>query len=209
MSPTRARVSAHRTTVPLRALIRALLGGLAPLLFAALAGCNPRDPHVVPRPDNLREDRGYLSPPILQYPIYACASTVIVKGFIPGARIDVFADGNPTPIGSMQSWLSNGQIIGVSAPFTVGQNITARQTFDGATSGPSNVVPVTSHTEDYPSGLPTPRLSPTPCLECGRAVGIVDVVPGAWVRIFMEKARAGGGYDPPVQIGSTNAQFRN
>ena len=200
MIVTRPRIPVRRVALP-----RAVYCGGIGVLVAALAACEPRDPHIVRRPDNLREDRSYVSPPILQYPIYACASTVIVKGFIPGARIDVFADGNPAPIGSMQSWLSNGQMISVSVPVTVGHNITARQTFDGATSGPSNVVPVTSHTADYPTGLPTPRLAPIPCLECGRAVGIVDVVPGAWVRIFMEKARAGGGFDPPIQIGSTSA----
>ncbi len=172
-------------------------------LSATLAGCR-RDPHIVPRPDNLRENPAYLSPPILQYPIYACASSVIVKGFVPGAKIEVFADGNPTPIGSAQSWLSS-QLIGVSIAFTVGQVITARQTFDGATSGPSNQVPVTSHRDDFPAGLPTPRLDPPPCLDCGRSVGILDVVPGAWVKIFMERSRPGGGFDPAVEIGNTTA----
>ena len=170
--------------------------------LGAVAACDPKDPNVVPRPD-LREDRGFLSAPILQYPIYACASSVVVEGFVPGAKLDVFADGNPAPIGSVQTWLSNGQLITVSVTFTAGQKITAKQTFDGATSAASNEVTVTSHTEDYPNGLPTPRISPTPCFDCGRAVGIRDAIPGSWVKIFMEKARAGGGFDPAVEIGNT------
>src|SRR5262249_10542354 len=78
-----------------------------------------------------------------------------------------------------------------------------KQTFDGASSKSSNEVTVTSHTEDYPNGLPTPRISPTPCYDCGQALGIDDVVPGSWVKVFMEKARAGGGFDPVAQIGET------
>lgn len=178
-------------------LIRALA---AVLLVLGLTACH-RDPHIVPRPDNLRENRGFVSPPLLKYPIYACASSVVVQGFVPGARIDVFADGSP--IGSAQTNQTGGQLVNVSISFTAGQTITAMQTFDGATSTASNSVPVTSYTEDYPNGLPTPRIAPTPCLKCGRSLGITDVIPGAWVKIFMEQVRAGGGFDPPIQIGQT------
>ena len=169
-------------------------------LFAA-AGCNPKDPHIVRRPDNLKEDRTFLSPLILQAPIYACGQSVLVKGFVPGAKIDVFVNGTPPPVGSVTSWLSDGQNIIVSAPFTVGQQITATQTFGGATSDPSNTVTVTSHTVDYPAGLPQPRLDGVPCLECGKAVGLADYVPSALVRVFTENRRPDGTFDPPVEVG--------
>ena len=174
---------------------------LAAMMVLLWTGC-ASDPNIVRRPDNLREDRKFLSAPIVRHPIYACASSVVVEGFIPGAKIDVFADGNPTPIGSAQSWLSS-QLVTVGAPFSVGQKITARQTFDGATSGPSNQVTVTSHLDDYPAGLPTPRIAPTQCHDCGRSLGIADAIPGSWVNVYMEKPRAGGGFDPAQQIGST------
>jgi outer membrane protein assembly factor BamB len=169
----------------------------------ALPGCNPepKDPHIVRRPDNLKEDRSFLSPPILQGPIYACGQSVVVKGFVPGAKLDVLVNGTPPPTGSITSWLSDGQNIIVSAAFTVGQQITATQTFSGATSGPSNSVTVTSHTADYPAGLPEPRLDGVPCLECGKAVGLADYVPSALVRIFTETRRADGTFDPPVEVG--------
>jgi outer membrane protein assembly factor BamB len=167
----------------------------------ALVGCDPIDPHIVPRPDNLKEDRSFLSPPTLQYPIYACGQSVVVESFVPGARIDVFVSGTPAPVGSMTSWLSGGQNIVVGAPFAAGQQITATQTFDGATSGPSNSVTVVSHTIDYASGLPQPRLNGVPCFECGKAVGLADYVPSALVRVLSENRRADGTFDPPVEIG--------
>src|SRR5262245_53932516 len=175
------------------------LFAIAALLAAA--ACTPNDPHIVQRPDNLKEDRSFLSAPILQAPIYACGQSVLVKGFVPGARLDVFVNGTPPPIGTVTSWLSDGQNIIVSAPFTVGQRITATQTFGGATSDPSNTVAVTSHTADYPTGLPQPRLDGVPCLECGKAVGLADYVPSALVRVFTENRRADGAFDPPIEVG--------
>lgn len=186
-----------------RLLAVTLMGTVA--LPVVLAGCRPkkppRDPHVQRRPDTLKENPRYLSPPTLQAPIYACASTVVVKDFVPGAKLEVFVAGNPAPIGGMQSWLSQGQNVSVTPSFTTGQVITARQTFGGATSGPSNSVTVTSHTADYPGGLPAPRIW-TPCHDCGRALGIDDAVPGALVAVFTENPTGGGGFDPPVQVGS-------
>jgi outer membrane protein assembly factor BamB len=170
-------------------------------LLAAAAACGPQDPHIVPRPDNLREDRRLLSAPILQQPIYACAQSVVVKGFVPGATLKVLVNGTPPPVGSVTSWLSDGQNVIVSAPFVQGQQITVTQTFGGATSGPSNSVAVTDHTADYPGGLPDPRLDAVPCLECGKAVGLADYVPGALVRVFSESRRPDGTFDPPAQIG--------
>ena len=182
---------------------------LAGLLVGAwiLAGCDrdsaAKDPHLVPTPD-LREDSTFLSPPILQYPLYACAQSVVVRGFVPGAKLEIFLSGGTSPIGGTQSWLSGGQNVNVTPAFVAGQKVIARQTFNGATSGPSNEVTVTSHTEDYPNGLPKPRLAPVPCLECGRAVGITDVVPGAWVKVFSEKALGGGAFAAPVEIGGVS-----
>lgn len=172
------------------------------ILLAFHIGCVPDPGDLIPTPDILEEDRSFVSPPTLQYPIYACASSVVVKGFIPGATLNVHIDGDPSPVASIQSLLSNGQLVQLPSDFVVGQRITAKQVFDGATSDPSNEVQVTSHTEDYPTGLPKPRLS-APCLDCGRAVGIRDAVQGAWVRIFSEARRSGGGFEPEVQIGST------
>ncbi|MEO0423993.1 MAG: PQQ-binding-like beta-propeller repeat protein, partial [Pseudomonadota bacterium] len=58
---------------------------------------------------------------------------------------------------------------------------------------PSNAVTVTSHLEDYPAGLPQPRINAPPVWECGRAAGVSDVVPGALVEVFARDPGDAGG----------------
>lgn len=191
-----------------------LAGVLAPAVVLALVlglpGCDgdgesrpEDDPHVVQDGRDLEEDPETLSPPILSRPIYACASAVQVSGFVPGAEIEIFADG--ASVGQGEGWLSSGQGFETSVSFTEGQVVTAVQTVDGQTSPPSNAVTVTSHTEDYPDGLPKPRMGPLPCYDCGRALGYRDVVPGAWVSVLSESPASGGGFEPPVEIGRVNS----
>lgn len=173
------------------------------LLF--YTGCDPEDvpnknPNIIETPRNLDEDRSFVSPPAVQQPIYACASTVVVKHFIVGAVIDVYVDG--VKVSSETGTWHGGMPIKVPSPLTEGQQVYATQTFQGATSDPSNTVPVTNYLEDYPGGLPAPRISRTPLLECGRAIGIADAVPGARVTAFAQNPDGTGGFNPPVEIGS-------
>ena len=146
-----------------------------------------------------KEDPGFISPPTLRQPIYACASTVVLSNFLPGAKLEVMADG--VSVGSMESFVTQGQNVEVSIKFTAGQSITARQHFSGATSGLSNEVPVTSHLEDFPNGLPKPRLTPVALLQCGRAVGLDDVIPGALTEVLSENPDPVGGFMAPVKVG--------
>jgi hypothetical protein len=172
--------------------------------MSGVQGCNhdtdrEKDPHVVQDGRDLPEDPNHLSPPIVQEPLYACATAVTVSGFIPGAKIDVFADGNP--IGGGVSDAPWGQRFAVSPALVEGQTVTATQTFAGATSSPSAVVRVRSHIEDYPHGLPVPRIDPTPLYRCGKAVGARDLVPGALLQVFSENLLGPGSYDPPQEVG--------
>ena len=181
-----------------------VLGAIALLSMPARA--DDKDPHVQRGSGEFKDDRKVLSPLLLQRPIYECAETVVVNGYIPFAKIEIFVAGNPSPIGGATASEIANQPIKVSAAFTLGQVITATQTFDGTKSAPSNAVTVTSFKDDYPAGLPQPRLAPTPCYECGRAVGIADVIPGAWWKVFAEDPLAGGGFSAPVEVGG-NADF--
>jgi outer membrane protein assembly factor BamB len=166
----------------------------------------PRDAHVTQDGPQLIENTNLVSPPVLCFPIYQCTKGVCVKGFIPGAQIDIFIQGNPTSIGGGVSYMTWGQPFDVTTTFTAGQIVFATQTYQGVRSPPSNLVPVTNYRDDFPDGVPQPRITSVPLLQCGRAIAFADVIRGAWVKVFAENP-AGGGFGAPVLIGSTeNAQ---
>jgi hypothetical protein len=161
------------------------------------------DGHVEQGGERFKQNPTVVSPVILQNPIYACADTVVVKGFKPHAEIEVFLQGNSTPIGIDPDGLyPDGQPVKVTVHFTANQVVTARQVIGGQKGPPSNAVTVKNFQEDYPNGLPQPRIDPATCLDCGAAVGAADVVPGATWTVFAETPTGGGGYGPKAQIGS-------
>ncbi|HZP85689.1 MAG TPA: PQQ-binding-like beta-propeller repeat protein [Burkholderiales bacterium] len=181
-----------------------LFGAVAGLLlaFAPWAQAqDEKDPHVQQGGERFKDNREVVSPLILQKPIYACTDTVVVKGFVTGAKLEVIVDGASTPAGTKIGVNSSGDPVKLSSPLAVGQVVTARQVVNGIPGPPSNAVTVTSHLDDYPGGLPQPRLAPTPCFDCGRAVGIADVIPGAWWKVYAEDALGGGMFAPPVEVG--------
>ena len=176
---------------------------LGAILFSssALAQVNSQD--VQRGGQAFKNNPQVLSPPVLQRPIYECAQTVVINGYVPNAKIQIFVAGNPTPVGRAVATETSGQPIQISIPFTLGQTVIAVQSFDEVDSKPSNAVTVTSHMGDYPNGLPQPRIEPAPCYECGRTVGVADVIPGAWWKVFAEDPMEGGGFSVPVEVGAS------
>ena len=143
-----------------------------------------------------------VSPVILQNPIYACADTVVVKGFVPHAELRIFVAGVTTPIGTDPDGLyPDGQPIKVGIHFTANQAVTAIQVVGGHKGPPSNTVTVKNFQQDYPGGLPQPVIDPGTCLDCGAAVGASAVVPGATWTVFAETPM-GTGFGPKMKIGS-------
>ena len=187
----------------------------AAAVLVVLAGCDGepgkpsedgRDPNIVPNPGDFTDNREFISPPTLGHPIYACSTVVTVKDFLEDATIEVFIDGAPAPNPSFIGQIPDpGAVHDVGAAFTAGQVVHVTQTVDGVTSAPSNAVTVTSHTEDFPDGLPKPRLFKHPLRQCGHAVLVEDVVPGATVEVSSEDPLGGGGFDPPVVVGGFSA----
>jgi outer membrane protein assembly factor BamB len=182
------------------------------------AGCNPdpnpdigqdkrKDPHIVCHPEELKEDESFVSPPTLGFPIYACGTAITVSNYILGAKIEVFIDGSPAlnPSFIAQAIPSLGQTHDTGLLFTEGKVIYVTQTHNGATSAHSNSVTVTSHTADYPDGLPKPRLFKHPLYECGHAVLVEDVVPNSQVTIHTEDSDGAGGFKPEVDVGGFQA----
>jgi outer membrane protein assembly factor BamB len=180
----------------------------ARLLFAALlcataAAC---DPHIVRNTFDFKEDRKFVSPPTLGQPIYACGTSISVRDFVPGAKIDVFIDGAPAPNPSFIGQIPTpGQTHDTGRTFTAGMVIHVTQTFGAATSAPSNSVVATSHTQDFPAGLPQPRLFAHPLFQCGHAVLVEDVVPNSTVTVRAEDPDGAGGFKPAIDVGGFQA----
>ena len=165
-----------------------------------------RDPHIVRNPGDFKEDPKFVSAPTLGRPIYACGSAITVENFIPGATIDVFIDNAPAPNPAfVGQFPTPGQAHDTGAVFTAGMVLYVTQTYNGATSAHSNSVTVTSHTEDYPAGLPQPRLFKNPIFQCGHAILVEDVVPNAKVIVHAEDADGAGGFKPAQDVGGFQA----
>ena len=90
------------------------------------------DPRVVVNEKDLQEDSNNLSPPIVKEPLYACTNAIVVQGFIPDAKIEIFVNG--TSVGGNVSDSQSGQLFAISATLAVGDSVTATQTFDGKIS---------------------------------------------------------------------------
>lgn len=76
-----------------------------------------------------------LSAPTLGEPIYSCAENVVVTGCVPGASVDIHADG--VQVGGGISSSASGQVFGVAAAGMVGgAKITVTQTLGADVSPP-------------------------------------------------------------------------
>ncbi len=125
-----------------------------------------------------------ISPPIVNPPLYQCATAVTVQGFIPGATIDIYADVT-THIGGAISDSPWGQSFSVSPDLVAGQKITATQTYSGVTSQPSALVEVMDYFQIHPEGLTKP-IQDTPIYNCGGALGVRNLVEGGRLEVYAD-----------------------
>jgi hypothetical protein len=142
--------------------------------------CPPFCPPPPPEPDG----KTRLSPPTVNEPLYACATAVTVEGYVPRAKIDIYANGT-TLIGGGISDSPWGQSFSVNPPLSVGQRITATQTFGSDTSSQSKEVVVVSFFEIHPEGLPKPNLK-TPLYNCGGAIAVHNLGPGGLLQVYAD-----------------------
>src|SRR5215208_6681949 len=96
-------------------------------IMLAFSPALAKDPQVQRGGRGFKNHPEVLSPPILQRPIYECARTVVVNGYVPNARIEIFMEGNSAPIGTGVATEISNQPIEVSPAFSPGQVITAVQ----------------------------------------------------------------------------------
>jgi len=129
-----------------------------------------------------------LSRPIIDPPLFECAKTVTVKGFVPGAEIRVYANG--AMIASGVSTSPEGQVFNVNPELTTGSSITARQFFDGEESASSDPVVVVHPLKFYSGNLPKPELK-VPIYDCGGAISVRNLVKGGVLQVFSDTAQVG------------------
>jgi len=139
---------------------------------------------------DVKDDPRLVSPPWLRGPLYRCAESVTVLGFVPHARVEVEVDGQvvvdaqvgfPEPVGAT-----------LVLPFALstGQAVRVRQTV-GATSDWSPSLVVRDHTVDYPAGPPRPQIEPTPLFRCGSRTGVDNLLGGGNVWVVADGGEVG------------------
>jgi len=150
-----------------------------------LTSCKPPEPQeggaFEPTP-SLEYNPAIISPIIIVPPLLACGKSVTVKGFVPGARIKVYANG--ALIGDADGWDPEAQTFAVAPDLVKGQTITATQEFEGKESGPSSPVLVQDHSEVYPAGLPKPTFPHPYLYDCGVATVVGELPPGGSVKVL-------------------------
>ena len=145
---------------------------------------------VVRRPENLKENRKLLSPPVIEQPLYQCASSVTVTSYQPNATIDVDVSGTLASAPGAFPF-PNGVTVPLPAPLVAGQTVRARQKVAGKTSQWTPTITVTDHTKDYPAGPSRPEINPSPVYKCGVRTGVGNLLPGGHVWITADGTKVG------------------
>lgn len=134
------------------------------------------------------KDGDDLSPPIVRSPIYECAEVVDVHGFIPGAKVRIYANLNEL-IGEDNPVFGFGTLH-VNRPLKVGDSITATQTVEGFTSNHSIQPVVVKSCAALVGGVSRPEVGKD-LYECGVIVPVGQLVPSAHVSVFADGALVG------------------
>ncbi len=142
-------------------------------LQAGRAAAQGNDHYPLRGPDEL-------SPPRVQPPIYTCAQAVSVYGFIPGATVDVYANGleHLGRISAPDTYWPIPHDVKVSRPLNVGDVISATQTYTGISSKQSFDPVVVG---DAPA-ITTPVVDPD-LWECGQIANVHNLRPSAHVEL--------------------------
>jgi hypothetical protein len=141
------------------------------------------EPEVTPA-GGLADNPGFISPPVVFDPIYACGTRVAVRSGIYDAKITLTVNG--VAAGSKLAKNPNFEEFTVAA-LQVGDTVAASQEFQGVPSAPSATITVRDHKVDYPGGLPTPSVFPELIHECARVLAVRNV-PSATITVFTNGA---------------------
>jgi hypothetical protein len=139
----------------------------------------------------LQDNREILSPPIVKSPLYACATAVIVLGFVAHAELELEIGGSTLPRKQAGSPDPDGFIFTGLAVLSAPQIVRARQFVDGIPSNWSQPVTVRNYTADFPAGPPRPEINPAPVYECGSRTGVSNLLIGCNVWIEADGTEVG------------------
>ena len=140
---------------------------------------------------DLKDERKFLSPPIVVEPLYQCATAATVIGYVFDASITLQVDGSTVATVPGGAPWPNGITIALPNPLVTGQRVRARQKTATAQSGWSKVVDVGDHTKDYPAGPPRPEINPAPVYKCGVRTGVSNLLTGGNVWITADGLEVG------------------
>jgi hypothetical protein len=130
-----------------------------------------------------------LSPPMVKSPIHECAAAVHVYGFVPHAKVQIFAKGQTAPIGAATPEFGFADIP-LNRALKLGEEITATQTVKGQTSQHTvQAIPVTA----YPAvagGFKMPVVSEE-VYQCGRIATASELVESVRLHVFEDGNHVG------------------
>lgn len=121
-----------------------------------------------------------LPPPMVGFPLFACTNAVSITGLVDQAEVVVLIDGTEVHHG----FATGGSASLLLGPMLKeGQDVTAYQKIGPIASAESQPPVKVFAAPD----LPKPRLQ-EPLHACQRSITVEDVVPGAWVTVYVEGA---------------------
>lgn len=154
---------------------------LLPLLIV-LAICGVLATRIEATPltqDNLVD---YLSPPMIDSPVYPCAQVVAVRGYTVGATIKIYA--NDTELLAESAPWYPWWVFRLNRPVEPGDVLTAQQTLNGATSYPTREPVVVGSIPPQIDDWRTPPILVPPLYTCQQQVPVRDLLQGAFVEVF-------------------------
>jgi hypothetical protein len=131
-----------------------------------------------------------ISPPWVDGPVYNCTNSVVVRGVLPGATVELFvrdSSGSVSPLGTSTGGPLGGVTFSLLTPASTGEAYFALQSLAGVPSDLS----LEETTVEYPeSDLPQPRIT-QPAYECADKIGVHTQLQGVNARVWKDNPNAG------------------
>ena len=115
-------------------------------------------------------DPDVVSAPFIVEPLYACTEAVGVRGAAMGAQLEFYVRGSLYATRIVEDEYGEEEFI-ISPPLDIDDEVYAVQTVAGMPSADSKKAYAYSHFDDFPEGLPAPKVAPEIVHECATRIG--------------------------------------